>query len=280
MQWWNNRQGRSEDSPMATGVSSREERLSTYLDDELSAEELTDMEAELERDSDLRSSLEGMAFVRNALRELGTERAPRSFTLVAAQAPRSMRRGYRGGVPRFEIMTRLATAVAAFALTLAVGAPMLTTMVTGDGEDEAASSGAASDVALSGETAETPGAELMQSMAAPEESPAPDGQPPAADAPTANDAQGGGGGDASDGPQAGGAESGATEERVSDPNGTPAETSLQAADADDGDATDGSDDGLGVLQVTQYGLAALTAALLLATGVIYFMRKRGMGFFR
>ena len=278
MQWWNNRRGRSEDTPMATGVSSREERLSMYLDDNLSAEELADIEAELERDSDLRSSLEGMAFVRDALRELGTERAPRSFTLVAAQAPRSMRRGYRGGVPRFEVMTRLATAVAAFALMLAVGAPMLTTMVTGDGEDESAAGGV-SDTAMSAATAETPGAELMQSMAAPEESPVPDSQPPAPDAPTANDAEGGSG-DASGGPQGGGTESGATEERFSDPNGSPAETSLQAADAADGDAADASDDGLDVLQVTQYGLAALTAALLLATGGIYFMRKRGMGFFR
>jgi len=270
MQWWNNRRGRSDDTPLATGVSTREERLSMYLDDELSADESADIEAELERDSDLRVSLEGMAFVRDALRELGTDRAPRSFTLVAAQAPRSMRRGYRGGVPRFEIMTRLATAVAAFALTLAVGAPMLTTMVTG-GDDESAAGTAASDVALTSATAETPGAELLQSMAAPQESPVPDAQPPSADGPTAN-GQGGGGGDASGAPAGGESETG--QERFSDPNGTPAETSLKEPGAV------AANDGLDVLRITQYGLAGLTGALLLASGGIYLMRKRGIGFFR
>ncbi len=270
MQWWNNRRGRSDDSPLATGVSTREERLSMYLDDELLREDAEDLEAELERDSDLRSSLEGMAFVRDALRELGSERAPRSFTLVAAQAPRAMRRrGYRGGVPRFEVMTRVATAVAAVALTFAVGAPVLTTMVTGGGEDESVASGAASDVALTAETAETPGAELM--MSAPEESPVPDGQPPTADG-SGNTAGAGGA-------ESGGA-SGPGPERFADPNATANEASLKLPDeAGESDAA-ASDDGLGLLQITQYALAGLTVVLLIASGAIYYMRTRAIGFFR
>ena len=112
----------------------------------------------------------------------------------------------------------------------------------------------------------------MQSMAAPAESPVPEGQPPSADGPTANDS-GGGGGDSSGG--ALGGESGTGEERFSDPNGTPAETSLKEPDA-----AEANDDGLDVLQITQYGLAGLTGALLLATVGIYLMRKRGIGFFR
>jgi hypothetical protein len=188
-----------------------------------------------------------------------------------------MRRGYRGGVPRFEIMTRIATAVAAFGLTLAVGAPMLTTMV-GGGDEDGTASDTAGEVAMSAATAESPEAELFQTMAAPEESPVPDGQPPSADGPTGSPQGGGGdaGGQGSGGPEAGGAE-----DRQSDPNGTPAETSLNAPEtadtAADGDA---STDGVDVLWITQFGLAGLTVALVLATGGMYFMRKRGIGFFR
>ncbi len=88
MRWW---PFGSRDGSAARGSSraaqARDERLSAYLDDDLTAEDRAAVEAELSTDDTLRDELAGMRAVTGALASLEPVRAPRPFTLEAAPAP-------------------------------------------------------------------------------------------------------------------------------------------------------------------------------------------------
>ncbi len=87
------------------------ERLSAYLDGDLTSQEAAQLRARLEADPELRLSLAEMRQVVTALHGLGEVRVPRSFALGAADVARR-------GEPRFVVL-RLATvlATALFVLT-------------------------------------------------------------------------------------------------------------------------------------------------------------------
>ncbi len=117
---WPRRTDEPDDGVTRSATAVRDERLSEYLDGLLSRPERADIEADAERDSDLRLALEGMRAVRANLGELGMVRAPRSFILATQVAPRRL------GLPRIELYARLATAAAAFALAVSTLAPSFT----------------------------------------------------------------------------------------------------------------------------------------------------------
>ncbi len=57
----------------------RQERLTAYLDDELTPDERAALEEELDRDADLRAELESLRATASALRNLGAPQAPEAF---------------------------------------------------------------------------------------------------------------------------------------------------------------------------------------------------------
>lgn len=117
MRWWpfgSEAEDMSRGSSRATQL--RDERLSAYIDDDLTAEERTALEAELGQDTTLRDDLAGMRAVTAALGELEPVRAPRPFTLEAAPAP--SRR------PRFvDFGLQLGAALSALLLVVAIVDP-------------------------------------------------------------------------------------------------------------------------------------------------------------
>lgn len=127
---WQRRMDEPDDGVTRSATAARDERLSEYLDGLLSRPDRAGIEADAERDSDLRLALEGMRAVRANLGELGMVRAPRSFVLAPELAPR------RPGLPRLELYARLATMAAALALALTTLAPSF----TGGVEERAATS--------------------------------------------------------------------------------------------------------------------------------------------
>jgi hypothetical protein len=123
MFWW--RRKRDGDTSLTPGEA-RDERLSRYLDGDLTAQELSAVEAELAADAVAREALEGLSEVRTALASLGEVRAPRSFALAAPPAPVAR------SAPRLEWVMRAATGTAALLFVVAVAGPAGTAMQTTD----------------------------------------------------------------------------------------------------------------------------------------------------
>ena len=88
------------------------ERLSAYLDNQLSAKEKAGLEARLVRESELRTALAGLRQTARALRSLPVVKPPRNFTLSPRQVEAMAQ------PRRFFLVLRLATVFAAIALVL------------------------------------------------------------------------------------------------------------------------------------------------------------------
>jgi hypothetical protein len=132
LMWWKRaRDARGERSDAATA---RDERLSAYLDGDISADARVRLEIELATDTDLRDALEGIREVRALLGSFPEVRAPRSFALPApvVRAP-----------SRLEWATRLGTVAAAVAFVIALG----NSGVVGTRGEETATMSRASDSA-------------------------------------------------------------------------------------------------------------------------------------
>ncbi|MGH2523195.1 MAG: anti-sigma factor family protein [Anaerolineales bacterium] len=94
------------------------ERLSAYLDDQLSSAEKAKLEKRLAQEPELKAALADLRMTVRALRSLPSVKPPRNFTLSRAQA--LQRRG--GGVVP---LLRLATTFAALALVIVVAGDFL-----------------------------------------------------------------------------------------------------------------------------------------------------------
>lgn len=94
-------------------ISSQDfERLSAYLDNQLSSREKAALEARLAREPELKATLHELRQTVRALRTLPVVRPPRNFTLSARQLGAAPQR-------RFFPVLRLATSLAALAMVLA-----------------------------------------------------------------------------------------------------------------------------------------------------------------
>lgn len=98
----------------------RDERLSAFIDGQVTADEAATLEPELASDAGLRAELEAMRQVRDALSSLGLEEAPRSFAITAPAASR------RGGLPRLELAARLGATAAAVAFVAVLAGDLST----------------------------------------------------------------------------------------------------------------------------------------------------------
>lgn len=115
MRWWRNT---PRERP-ATPAEERDEQLSAYLDGDLTSSEAGAVDDALASDASMQQALSGMRRVTDALAQLDEVRAPRSFA-IEASTPRAP--------SRFELTTRIGTAVAAVALTIAFVGDNLTTV--------------------------------------------------------------------------------------------------------------------------------------------------------
>jgi hypothetical protein len=98
------------------------ERLSAYLDHQLSPAEKTRLEARLKQEPELQAALTDLQATLRLLRNLPTLKPPRNFTFSASQASKlSQRRS-------IFVRLRLATAVAMLALTTVVGGDLLSSL--------------------------------------------------------------------------------------------------------------------------------------------------------
>jgi anti-sigma factor RsiW len=115
---------------MNTKISQDFERLSAYIDNQLSAAEKAELEARLAQEADLQAALADLRRTVRALRSLPTVKPPRNFTLSPEQAGVRVRRG-----PLFPVF-RLAAALCTVLLVLAVArdyaASSLATSAVGD----------------------------------------------------------------------------------------------------------------------------------------------------
>ena len=101
-------------------ISSQDfERLSTYLDGQLSPKETAALEARLAREPELKATLDELRQTVRALRSLPAIRPPRNFTLSAQPAGFAPQR-------RFFPALRFATSLAALALVLVFAGDLLT----------------------------------------------------------------------------------------------------------------------------------------------------------
>jgi hypothetical protein len=98
------------------------ERLSAYLDHQLSPAERARLEARLKQEPELQAALIDLQTTVHLLRGLPTLKPPRNFTLSASQAAKLPQRR-----PIF-IRLRVATAVAMLALTTVVGGDLLASL--------------------------------------------------------------------------------------------------------------------------------------------------------
>ena len=117
MRWWpfGSRDG-SDARGSSRAAQDRDERLSAYLDDDLTADDRAAVEAELLSDDTLRDELAGMRAVTGALASLEPVRAPRPFTLEAAPAP--------AGRPRIlDLGLQLGAALSALLLVVVIVNP-------------------------------------------------------------------------------------------------------------------------------------------------------------
>ena len=114
------------------------DRLSAYVDNQLSASEKARLEARLAREPELKAALADLRLTVRVLRSLPTVRPPRNFTLSRAQAEAHAR-------PRLGLFPalRLATALAAFAFIAVVASDLFVL------QSREAAPAAAPEVALS-----------------------------------------------------------------------------------------------------------------------------------
>jgi hypothetical protein len=98
------------------------ERLSAYLDHQLSPAEKTRLEARLKQEPELQAALTDLRATMRLLRNLPTLKPPRNFTLSASQASQLSQRR-----PIF-VRLRLATAMAMLALTTVIGGDLLASL--------------------------------------------------------------------------------------------------------------------------------------------------------
>ena len=99
---------------MSTKISPDFERLSAYIDNQLSPAEKAALEARLAKEADLQATLTDLRRTVRALRSLPAVKPPRNFTLTPEQAGVRARRG-----PLFPVF-RLAAALCTVLLVLAV----------------------------------------------------------------------------------------------------------------------------------------------------------------
>jgi len=99
---------------MSTNTSQDFERLSAYIDNQLSPAEKAALEARLAKEADLQATLTDLRRTVRALRSLPAVKPPRNFTLTPEQAGARARRG-----PLFPVF-RLAAALCTVLLVLAV----------------------------------------------------------------------------------------------------------------------------------------------------------------
>jgi len=134
-----------------SGAEKRQEALSAYLDDTLSARQRQAFEQQLAQDADLRRELEAQRLIRQQMRALPRRAVPRSFTLDPAVY----------GVPRKERLVqaypilRAATALTAFFFVAALALSLF-------------SAGGASQTALMTQTAAEAPVQEGEIAAAPE----------------------------------------------------------------------------------------------------------------
>lgn len=95
------------------------ERLSAYIDNQLSPAEKSALDARLSREPELRATLLELRRQVRALRDLPRLKPPRSFTLTPAQA-QALRRP-APGLPSFFPALRLATSLSAVAFAILTG---------------------------------------------------------------------------------------------------------------------------------------------------------------
>jgi hypothetical protein len=102
------------------------DQLSAYIDNQLSPAEKARLEARLEREPDLQTTLADLRLTRRMLRSLPTLKPPRNFTLSRAHAQVAAR-------PRFQLFPalRLATALAGLAFVFVLAVDLL--IVRGSG---------------------------------------------------------------------------------------------------------------------------------------------------
>lgn len=95
-------------------------RLSAYIDNQLSPAEKTKLESRLGHETELQQALTDLRLTRRMLRSLPTIKPPRNFTLTRAQAQAAAR-------PRFQLFPalRLATALAGFAFVFLLAVDLL-----------------------------------------------------------------------------------------------------------------------------------------------------------
>ena len=101
---------------MSTNTSQDFERLSAYIDNQLSPAEKVALEARLATEADLQATLTDLRRTVRALRSLPAVKPPRNFTLTPEQV--GQRAGARRG-PLFPVF-RLAAALCTVLLVLAV----------------------------------------------------------------------------------------------------------------------------------------------------------------
>jgi len=119
------------------------ERLSAYLDNELSAADQAALEARLAKEPELAASLNDLRRTVQALRNLPAVKPPRSFTLTPEQAGLRVRRG-----PLFSTF-RLAAALCTLLLALAVGRDLVTSgSLAASAPNDATGQGAAATALL------------------------------------------------------------------------------------------------------------------------------------
>jgi hypothetical protein len=109
---------------MNTPIPKDFERLSAYIDNQLSPAEKADLEARLAKEPELQAGLNELRRTVRTLRSLPTVKPPRSFTLTAEQVGARARRG-----PLFPVF-RLAAALCTLLLGLAVARDYVTTSLS------------------------------------------------------------------------------------------------------------------------------------------------------
>jgi hypothetical protein len=117
---------------MNTQMSRDFERLSAYIDNQLSPAEKAEREARLAKEPELQAGLNDLRRTVRALRSLPPVKPPRSFTLTPAQAGARARRG-----PLFPVL-RLATALSALLLVVLVARDFTTSGLAASASNNAA----------------------------------------------------------------------------------------------------------------------------------------------
>jgi len=174
------------------------EKLSAYLDGQLSTAEMARLESRLASDPALAAALEAIRQSRSILRRLPQRRAPRNFTLTPKMA--GLRAPTPRAVPTLRFATILATVLLAITFATNTIAPMATTLQApmpygfggggAEGPAERTQSGGGSDVAEAPAMEEPATTEEVLAAEAPQEPAAPSvEQMMGTPTPESNDAQ-------------------------------------------------------------------------------------------